>query len=144
MFKFVQSAIAGKIDMRIYLDSAPIIYLIENIPPYVDTLKQRLSSEDTYQVCSDLTRMECPVKPLRDEQTALLVAFDSYFDGIISESVPLSRAVMDRATEIRVQYGFKTPDAIHLACATIAECDLFLTNDKQLKQFNEITVEIVH
>ena len=130
--------------MRIYLDSAPIIYLVENIPPYVDFLKQRLSSEDTHQVCSDLTRLECRVKPLRDEQMALLFAFDTYFDDIISESVPLSRAVMDRATEIRAQYGFKTPDAIHLACAAIAECDIFLTNDKQLKQFNEIAVEIIH
>jgi len=130
--------------MRIYLDSAPIIYLVENIPPYVDFLKQRLSSEDTHQVCSDLTRLECRVKPLRDEQMALLFAFDTYFDDIISESVPLSRAVMDRATEIRAQYGFKTPDTIHLACAAIAECDIFLTNDKQLKQFNEIAVEIIH
>ena len=129
--------------MRVYLDSAPIIYLVENVPPYVDLLIERLSPENVRQICSDLTRMECRVKSLRDDESALLIAFDTYFAEIISETVPLSRMVMDRATEIRARYGFKTPDAIHLACAVIAECDVFLTNDKQLKRFNEIAVEIV-
>lgn len=129
--------------MRIYMDAAPIIYLVENVSPYANLLIQRLSIEGRHQVCSDLTRMECRVKPLRDGETGLLTAFNTYFDEIISETVPLSRIVMDRATEIRARYGFKAPDAIHLACAVIAECDLFLTNDKQLKRFNEITVEVI-
>jgi len=129
--------------VRVYLDSAPIIYLIENVSPYVDLLAQRLSSGDVRQVCSDLTRLECRVKPLRDDETALLTAFDTYFAEIISETVPLSRTVIDRATEIRARYGVKTPDAIHLACAIVAKCDLFLTNDKQLARFNEIAVEVV-
>lgn len=129
--------------MRVYLDSAPIIYLVENVSPYVDFLTQRLSAVDMRQVCSDLTRMECRVKSLRDDETALLNAFDTYFAEIISETVPLSRMVMDQATEIRARYGFKTPDAIHLACAVVAECDFFLTNDKQLRRFSEITVEVV-
>ena len=33
---------------------------------------------------------------------------------------------------------FKTMDALQLASACIQGCDLFLTNDKQLKQFKEI------
>ena len=129
--------------MRIYLDSAPLIYLVENISPYVEQLVQRLSPEDVHQVCSDLTRLECRVKPLRDGNTALLTAFDSYFTEIISETVPLSHTVMDLATEIRARYGFKTPDAIHLACAAVTNCDLFLTNDRQLRQFDEIPVEVI-
>ena len=129
--------------MRIYLDSAPLIYLVENVSPYVEQLVQRLSPKDVHQVCSDLTRLECRVKPLRDGNTALLTAFDSYFTEIISETVPMSHTVMDLATEIRARYGFKTPDAIHLACATITNCDLFLTNDKQLRQFNEVPVEVI-
>ena len=129
--------------MRVYFDAAPLIYLVENVSPYVEQLIQRLSLEDVQQVCSDLTRMECRVKPLRDDETALLTAFDAYFAEVINETVPLSRATMDRATEIRARYGFKTPDAIHLACAVIAECDLFLTNDKRLRKFDEIIVEVI-
>ena len=129
--------------MRIYLDSAPLIYLVENVSPYVEPLIERLSPEGVFQVCSDLTRLECRVKPLRDDQPALLSAFDSYFAKIIYETVPLSRAIMDRATEIRARHGFKPPDAIHLACAVAAKCDLFLTNDKRLENFSEIAVEVV-
>ena len=40
---------------------------------------------------------------------------------------------------IRAEYGyFKAMDALQLASACIHGCDLFLTNDKQLKQFKEI------
>lgn len=129
--------------MRVYLDSAPLIYLVENVSPYVEQLVERLSPEGVFQVCSDLTRLECRVKPLRDDEPALLSAFDSYFAKIIYETVPLSRVVMDRATEIRARHGFKTPDAIHLACAVTTKCDLFLTNDKKLERFKEIAVEVV-
>ncbi len=129
--------------MRVYFDSAPLIYLVEGIPPYAEKLAQRLSSEEIVQVCSDLTRLECRVKPLRDGEAALLAAFDSYFAEIITETIPLTRAVIDRATKLRANFGFKTPDAIHLACAIVAKCDLFLTNDNQLKKQNEIAIELV-
>ena len=40
---------------------------------------------------------------------------------------------------IRAEYKFfKSMDALQLATACINKCDLFLTNDKQLKQFKEI------
>ncbi|VAW30997.1 hypothetical protein MNBD_CHLOROFLEXI01-5072 [hydrothermal vent metagenome] len=129
--------------MRVYFDSAPLIYLVERVSPYVEQLSQQLSSEDIIQVCSDLTRLECRVKPMRDGETALLAAFDSYFAEIITETVSLTRTVMDRATELRANFGFKTPDAIHLAYAIVAKCDLFLTNDNQLKKQNEIAVELI-
>jgi predicted nucleic acid-binding protein len=50
---------------------------------------------------------------------------------------------MDRATAIRAQYGFKTPDAIPLAAAVISGCDVFLTNDHRLDRCPDITIEIV-
>lgn len=126
--------------MRVYLDSAPIIYLVENTPPYISRLVQHLSSNEVVQVCSELSRLECRVKPVRDNELALLIAFDTYFAEIVSEIVPLSRAVMELATDIRARYQFKTPDAIHLACAIVARCDIFLTNDAQLTRCNEIEV----
>ena len=50
-----------------------------------------------------------------------------------------------RAAEIRAEYrDFKAMDALQLAAAVHADCDVFLTNDKQLRQFRElkcVTVE---
>ena len=72
-----------------------------------------------------------------DREATLLTAFDSYFAGIMSEVIPLTRPVIDLATELRARYKFKTPDAIH------SGCDLFLTNDYRLEKCTEITVEVI-
>ena len=129
--------------MRIYLDTAPIIYTIEQVPLYAATVDARLSVPGIVRVASDLTRMECRVKPLRDGNADLLKDYDDYFEETVAEIVALSREVIDRATEIRAQYGFKTPDAIHLAATVVSGCDVFLTNDQQLNRFSDIAIEIV-
>lgn len=36
------------------------------------------------------------------------------------------------------EYNFKSMDALQLAVANVTECDLFLTNDKQLRQYKKI------
>ena len=129
--------------MRICLDSAPIIYLVEGVAPLVSALEARLVVPATVQVCSELARLECRVKPIRDEERSLLDAFDRYFADVVTEIVPLSRSVIDQATLLRAKYGFKTPDAIHLAAAITSGCDLFLTNDRHLCRCQEIAVEAV-
>lgn len=55
------------------------------------------------------------------------------------EIVEVNQKIAKKAAEIRAEYkGFKAMDAIQLASAYITGCDLFLTNDKQLRQFKEI------
>jgi predicted nucleic acid-binding protein len=61
----------------------------------------------------------------------------------VAEVVSLSREVIDCATKIRAHYGFKTPDAIHLAAAVVSGCDAFLTNDHRLDRFIDIAIEVV-
>jgi hypothetical protein len=61
--------------------------------------------------------------------------YDDFFADAVMEIVALSREVMGRATEIRARYGFKTPDAVHLAAAIVTSCDVFLTNDHRLDRF---------
>lgn len=129
--------------MRIYLDSAVVIYDVEQVAPYSELLDSRLSAGGLVIVTSDLTRLECRVKPLRDKNAALLEDFDDYFEGIVEIMVPLSREVVDLATGVRAQYGFKAPDAIHLGAAMLSECDVFLTNDHRLDRFQELLVEVV-
>jgi predicted nucleic acid-binding protein len=129
--------------MRICLDSAPIIYLVENVSPYVAAAEARLIVPGTVQVCSELARLECRVKPIRDGEYALLEAFDRYFAEVVAEIVPLARAVIDQATLLRAHYGFGAPDAIHIAAAITSKCDLFLTNDRHLCRCQEIAVEAI-
>jgi predicted nucleic acid-binding protein len=65
------------------------------------------------------------------------------FRSIVDEILPLSRDVLEKATELRAMYHFKTPDAIHLATAIINQCDVFLTNDKKLRRCQEIVVKVI-
>lgn len=129
--------------MRFYLDTAPVIYTVEQVPLYAAAVDTRLSAHDAVLVTSDLTRMECRVKPLRDGNTDLLKDFDDYFEGTVADIIALSREVIDRATEIRAQYGFRTPDAIHLAAAVVSGCNVFLTNDHRLERFTDVTIEVI-
>ena len=128
--------------LLVYLDTAPLIYLVEHVPQYAEIVAKRLSSTDTV-VISELTRLECRVKPLREGETNLLDDFDRFFNESVGAILPLSREVMDRATEIRARYGFKTPDAIHLAAANVSGCDVFLTNDRRLDRFVELPIEVL-
>jgi uncharacterized protein len=129
--------------VRVYLDTAPVIYLVEEVPNYAELVDRRVSVADVIQVASDLTRMECRVKPLREGNTALLQDYDDYFAEVVEETVVLSRAVIDRATDIRARYGFRTPDAIHLAAAVVSGCDVFLTNDYRLNRFPDVAMDVI-
>ncbi|MDP2665723.1 MAG: type II toxin-antitoxin system VapC family toxin [bacterium] len=132
----------GRLILLIYLDTTPLIYLVEQVPQLADIVADRLSSTDTI-VISEFTRLECRVKPLRERATEVLNDFDRFFSESVGEILSLSREVMDSATDIRARYGFKTPDAIHLAAASVAGCDLFLTNDLRLDRFVELPIEVL-
>ena len=129
--------------MRLYLDTAPVIYTVEDVPIYAQAVDNYLAVPEIVRVASDLTRMECRIKPLRQGNMDLLKDFDNFFIEVVSETISLSREVIDRATELGAQYEFKTPDAIHLAAACISKCDVFFTNDHRLDRFEEISVEVI-
>ena len=129
--------------MRIYLDSAPVIYPVEQSPEFSSLVDERLTATDAVLVASDLTRMECRVKPLRDNDADLLGDYDRFFEEALNECVSLTRRVLDLATETRARYGFKTPDSIHLAASVINGCDRFLTNDRQLERFPDIAIDVI-
>jgi uncharacterized protein len=129
--------------VHIYLDSAAIIYIVEQVKPYSEALDIRLSADGIVTVTSDLARLECRVKPLREQNTSALEDFDDYFEGAIERMIPLSREVVDLATGFRAEYGFKTPDSLHLAAAVWSQCEAFLTNDHRLDRFRELQVEVV-
>ncbi len=57
-----------------------------------------------------------------------------------ADTINLTTEVIDKATEIRANYSFKTPDSIHLACAVIGKANFFVTNDKRLNAFTEVKV----
>ena len=129
--------------LRIYLDTAPVIYVVERRPLYAEYLDVRLSIPGDSLLTSELTRMECLVLPIREDNRVIVQDYEAYFATRIGDIVSLTREVIDAATLIRARYGFATPDAIHLGAAMAAGCDVFLTNDSRLSRFKEMSVEVV-
>lgn len=126
---------------KFYLDSCIIIYLIEDYSPYRSKIIELLS-EGVKLYTSDLTRLECRVKPGQNMDLDLLEEYNSFFkNSILIQNI--TPEVIDKATKIRTKYKYKTPDSIHLAASIISGSDVFLTNDKRLNSFKEIEIKIL-
>jgi uncharacterized protein len=132
--------------MIIYWDSVITIYLLDHTGSFQARARARLAvlekAGDQIAV-SDLSRLECRIKPIRTGDAASLAQFDAFFARPDVQRVPLSTAVYDRATLLRATYNFKLGDSLHLAAAIEAGCDLLLTNDHRLSKCTEIRTEVL-
>jgi|SRR5688572_22219972 len=129
--------------MRLHLDAAPIIYWVEKVAAYYPKVDARIKQAGVSLVSSHLALMECLVLPIRQGQTQLQQDYDQFFSTAITESVSFTEAIFRKAAEIRAGHNFRAPDALHLAVAMSASCDMFLTNDARLKSFPDIPIEVV-
>lgn len=80
---------------------------------------------------------------MRDGNTSLLAEYDAFFTPSDLEMIDIASEVIERATDLRAHYRFKTPDAIHLATAIEQHADLFITGDVDLQRCSEIKVEVL-
>ena len=90
-------------------------------------------------VTSVVTCTEYLTRPLRMENYDKISAFEDFIKECVDVVKPVDWDVALKAASIRSQYeNFKTVDCLQLASAYMQGCDVFLTNDKQLRQFKEI------
>ena len=128
--------------MKTYVDTSPVVYVVEPDPVFGPRVRAKISTPGDALFISDLTCMECRVKPLKDGNAGRLRDFDRFF--AMTTVVPLNAGVFDVAADIRArQPSIKTADAIHLAAALVHGCDRFLTNDHHLTVFQGIPVELI-
>ena len=82
--------------MLIYLDRAILIYYFDGIGPFQSRAGNRLTTlraAGDQVAVSDLTRLECRVKPLQLGDTLRLSKFDGFFGLPDVRMVPLTTAV---------------------------------------------------
>lgn len=127
---------------KVFLDTAPIIYFLDNDVKFGEKARSILEEilEDGKELATSvITCTEYLTFPYRSNNREKVEAF---FEFITDCDIPLYSVdieIAKKASRIRAEYGnFKAMDALQLASACIKGCDLFLTNDKQLKQFEGI------
>src|SRR5438132_14409435 len=96
--------------MLVYLDSVIVIYIFDHTGSFqsraIARLAESMAALDRFAI-SDLTRLECRVRPIRLGDLDRLSEFDRFFARPDVTMVPLSAAVIDRATGIRARQGVK-------------------------------------
>lgn len=131
---------------KIFIDTAPIVYYLENNELYYTKMKKFWKQYGDYDyITSAVTVTEYLTYPYKQKNLKMVDAFYAFVDGMSIEIKSIDNVIAEKAARIKAEYKFfKTMDALQLATACINGCNLFVTNDKQLKQFKEfdcITVE---
>ncbi len=132
--------------MLVYLDTVICIYAVEGTSAFRSRARARLASllaAGDRPAISDLTWLECRVKPLRVRNAAALAEMEMFLTAPEVVRVPLPLAVYERACHIRAIHHFKLGDALHLAAAVEHGCGSFLTNDLRLSSFPDLPVEVL-
>lgn len=121
-----------------------LIYLFEANPrwaKYVDQLFRWIERRNGEVILSVLgvTEIFTGVKKKGDKM--LLRKYVAFFQNFVPLAlIDVDFSIADRASDLRANYGIRTPDAIHLATAIEKGANLFVTNDKGLKKVKEITI----
>lgn len=125
---------------KIFLDTSPLIYYLQKNELYYPSMVLFWKNYVEYDyVTSSITITEYLTYPYRYNDLRMINEFYSFIYGMDIQIKAIEEKIADKAAQIRAEYKFfKTMDALQLATACITGCELFLTNDKQLRQFREI------
>lgn len=125
---------------KVFIDTAPIIYYLQNSELFFANMRTfwKKYNECDY-VTSAITVTEYLTYPYKQGNMKLIDSFYAFINDMDIQVKSIDGRIAEKAAHIRAEYpSFKTMDALQLATACIEGCDLFLTNDKQLRQFKEV------
>ena len=129
---------------KVFVDTNPFIYLLGEIEPYYNKVTKILSDsikEDCEFYTSTITDAEILSKLYLDSDFENIEKYKKYLEKLEFLKCYINENVAQKAAELRAKYNsIKLPDALQLAAAIECACNVFLTNDKQLKQVQEANV----
>lgn len=87
---------------------------------------------------------ELPVRPLRDENAALVNAISALGATYPQLNwMPPSLAIAERAARVRAQHGLRPPDALQAATALDTGAIAFITNDAPFRRVDGLDVIVL-
>lgn len=127
---------------RVFVDTAPFIYFLEDDPNFGKAAKAvftEVLSSGRPLCTSAVTCEEYLVHPYKSNDADGVQAFFDFVEECHVQMDAITVEIARKAAQLRAKYkDVKGMDALQLAAAIIGGCDLFLTNDKQLRQIEEI------
>ncbi len=121
---------------RIFWDTNLFVYLLEDkgeLTERVLSLRERMIERNDELLTSALTLGELLVKPMEAGNDILMRRYEQAI-ATAATVVPFDQAAASVFAAVRRDRTIQPPDAIQLACASVAGVDLFITNDKRLSR----------
>ena len=131
---------------RVYLDTAPIIYSVEEHEsywPFLKPLWDSLKNGEIEVVTSELSVLETLVVPIRNENADLTAGYETLLTASYVELIPITIPILRTAAKLRAEQNLKTPDAIHAATASLSNCDHLVSNDSGFRRITGINVVVL-
>ncbi|HVT44566.1 MAG TPA: PIN domain-containing protein [Thermoanaerobaculia bacterium] len=123
---------------RICIDTAPIVYHLENVEPWSEltTLALDRVSEGTVEcIVSAVSVTELLVRPYQLENLEAIEFCERFLLSMPNlRIVPVDYELARRAASIRARHRLRTPDSIIMATAIGEAADLLLTNDPDFEK----------
>ena len=120
---------------RVFWDTNLFVYLVDGHgrAKQVAALRQRMIEREDELLTSALTLGEVLVKPMEAGDQELQQRYENVITADATV-LPFDARAAPRFAEIRRDRSIRAPDAIQLACASMAGVDLFITNDDRLSR----------
>ena len=132
---------------KVFIDTNPIIYLVSQQEPFYSKVVKFMSdciADDAEFYTSTITDVEFLVKPFEDDDEKQIENYRNLLTSLEFLKCFINEQVGERAARIKAKYhDIKLGDALQLAASIDCNCDIFLTNDKQLKQVTEAKVSYI-
>ncbi len=130
-----------------FIDTAVFIYYLEDNPEFGGKSEKVFQSAETNQASlfmTVLSYLEFCVKPYQEGRFELATTFLRFLEETNITCSIIEVNISDSAARLRAKYpGLKSIDALQLATAIKCNCEVFVTNDRRLRQVDEIRVMLL-
>ena len=122
---------------RIYWDTMLFAYILEGNPEFGLPTRRAYEAFTSrgHTICTSVfTLGEVLVKPQMAGNQAVYSSIRDFMRGGEVELLPFTAETAERYSSVRAQTRLKAADAIHVASAILAEVEIFVTNDAELRK----------
>ena len=126
------------------VDTAPIIYLLEENPDHLNEylpLFEKIDAGELHAVISVITLSEIIAGPLRHNNEIIA---DRYYQALTTQAnwrvQNMDAELSFTAARIRASYKLKLPDAIQVATTIHSNSSALVTHDRDFYSVNEIEI----
>ena len=124
--------------VSVLLDTSVFIYYLEAVEPYcflAEEIFNDIVDGNIRGFLSAISVTEFVTKPLADGKLTDIERFKRFLSSLSIQVLTGTYEIAERAGKLRSQYpSVRTPDALIVATALESGCDIFVTNDKELKK----------